>query len=46
VGVNLPGQALHARQLELIHPETGELVSVIAPIPAHFEKLLQVLRKR
>jgi 23S rRNA pseudouridine1911/1915/1917 synthase len=46
VGVNLPGQALHARQLELIHPETGELVSVIAPIPPHFEKLLQVLRKR
>ena len=46
VGVNLPGQALHARKLELIHPETGERVSVIAPIPAHFEKLLQVLRKR
>jgi 23S rRNA pseudouridine1911/1915/1917 synthase len=46
VGVNLPGQALHARQLELIHPETGELVSVLAPIPPHFQTLLQVLRKR
>jgi 23S rRNA pseudouridine1911/1915/1917 synthase len=46
VGVNLPGQALHARQLELIHPETGDLVSVVAPIPPHFLTLLQVLRKR
>ncbi len=46
VGVNLPGQALHARKLELIHPQTGDLVSVTAPIPPQFQTLLQVLRKR
>jgi 23S rRNA pseudouridine1911/1915/1917 synthase len=46
IGVNLPGQALHAQKLELIHPATGELVSVTAAIPAYFLKLLQVLRNR
>jgi 23S rRNA pseudouridine1911/1915/1917 synthase len=46
IGVNLPGQALHAWQLQLIHPQTGELVSVTAPIPAYFQTLLQVLRNR
>jgi 23S rRNA pseudouridine1911/1915/1917 synthase len=46
IGVNLPGQALHAWQLELIHPLTGELVSVTAPIPTYFLTLLQVLRNR
>jgi 23S rRNA pseudouridine1911/1915/1917 synthase len=46
IGVNLPGQALHARQLELIHPHTAELISVTAPIPSYFLTLLQVLRKR
>jgi 23S rRNA pseudouridine1911/1915/1917 synthase len=46
IGVKLPGQALHARHLELIHPQTGELVSVTAPIPDYFLTLLQVLRNR
>jgi 23S rRNA pseudouridine1911/1915/1917 synthase len=46
IGVKLPGQALHARQLELIHPHTGELISVIAPMPTYFLTLLQVLRQR
>lgn len=46
IGVNLPGQALHAWHLQLIHPLTGELVSVTAPIPAYFTTLLQVLRNR
>ncbi|MBD0268620.1 MAG: RluA family pseudouridine synthase, partial [Cyanobacteria bacterium Co-bin8] len=46
VGVNLPGQALHAERLELRHPATGETVVAIAPLPAHFLKLLDVLRKR
>jgi 23S rRNA pseudouridine1911/1915/1917 synthase len=46
IGVNLPGQALHAWQLDLIHPLTGELVSVTAPIPSYFLTLLQVLRNR
>ncbi len=46
VGVNLPGQALHARKLTLTHPVTGKLVIAIAPLPPHFETLLQRLRKR
>ena len=44
--VNLSGQALHARQLSLIHPVTRESIEAIAPIPAEFTKLLQVLRNR
>ncbi|WP_431191202.1 RluA family pseudouridine synthase [Leptolyngbya subtilissima] len=46
VGVNLPGQALHAERLELRHPATGETVVAIAPLPDHFLKLLTVLRSR
>ncbi|MBD0334403.1 MAG: RluA family pseudouridine synthase, partial [Cyanobacteria bacterium Co-bin13] len=46
VGVNLPGQALHAERLELRHPATGETVVAIAPLPDHFLTLLDVLRKR
>jgi 23S rRNA pseudouridine1911/1915/1917 synthase len=46
VGVKLPGQSLHARQLELIHPVTGELISVTAPLPERLRTLLQVLRNR
>ena len=44
--VNLSGQALHARQLSLIHPVTKESINAIAPLPAEFTKLLQVLRNR
>lgn len=46
VGVNLPGQALHARQLTLTHPVTGESVVAIAPLPSPFDTLLQRLRQR
>lgn len=46
VGVKLPGQALHAERLELVHPATGETVVAIAPPPDHFTKLLRVLRAR
>jgi len=46
VGVNLPGQALHAEKLSLQHPATGATVTAIAPLPEHFLKLLAVLRKR
>ena len=44
--VNLSGQALHARQLSLTHPVTRESINAIAPLPAEFTKLLQVLRNR
>jgi 23S rRNA pseudouridine1911/1915/1917 synthase len=46
IGVNLPGQALHAWKLTLEHPITGEILEAIAPIPATINKLLKVLRKR
>ncbi|MEM6751903.1 MAG: RluA family pseudouridine synthase [Cyanobacteria bacterium P01_C01_bin.38] len=46
VGVNLPGQALHAWKLQLIHPLTKQLVEVVAPLPQVFSTLLQVLRRR
>lgn len=44
--INLSGQALHARKLTLQHPVSGETLSAIAPLPAEFTKLLEVLRKR
>jgi 23S rRNA pseudouridine1911/1915/1917 synthase len=44
IKVKLPGQALHAWQLELIQPVTGETIKVTAPLPLHFEKLLMILR--
>lgn len=46
MGVNLTGQALHAHKLRLQHPVTGEWIEAIAPIPAEFTKLLDVLRRR
>ncbi len=46
VGVNLPGQALHAWRLKLQHPTTSEWLEVTAPIPPVLTKLLEVLRRR
>ncbi|MBV6626045.1 MAG: RluA family pseudouridine synthase [Rivularia sp. (in: Bacteria)] len=46
VGVNLPGQALHAWKLQLKHPVDNNLVEVIAPLPQVFSTLLEVLRRR
>lgn len=46
VGVNLPGQALHAWRLRLQHPVSGELIQVTAPFPRTFTTLLDVLRRR
>ncbi|MEY3256824.1 MAG: hypothetical protein RLZZ29_1959 [Cyanobacteriota bacterium] len=46
VGVNLPGQALHAWQLKLQHPTSGEWVEVTAPLPDSLTKLIEVLRRR
>ena len=44
--VNLSGQALHAKQLSLLHPISSELIKAIAPLPTEFIKLLEVLRNR
>ena len=46
IGVNLPGQALHAWKLTLQHPISGEWISVTAPLPKAFNTLLEVLRRR
>ena len=46
VGVNLPGQALHAWRLRLKHPISGEEIEAIAPLPNAFTTLLEVLRRR
>ena len=40
------GQVLHASELTLVHPTTGETMTFHAPLPAYFEKLLGILRKR
>ena len=46
IGVNLPGQALHAWKLQLQHPVSGKLLQVTAPLPRIFTTLLEVLRRR
>ncbi len=43
---NLNGQALHAWLLTLVHPRTGERMTVEAPIPEDMTELLQALRRR
>lgn len=40
-----PRQALHARYLELAHPDSGQRCKFEAPLPADFETLLDTLRK-
>jgi 23S rRNA pseudouridine1911/1915/1917 synthase len=44
--IELAGQALHAFQLGLDHPISGERLELEAPLPPIFEKLLAVLRSR
>jgi 23S rRNA pseudouridine1911/1915/1917 synthase len=44
--VELPGQALHAVQLGLNHPISGERLVFEAPLPPVFAKLLAALRRR
>ena len=43
--IKLPGQALHARELSLIHPTTEKPLTVIAPEPESFRKLVNYLRE-
>lgn len=38
------GQMLHAGQLSLNHPETGERMTFHAPLPPYFEEILKKLR--
>lgn len=46
LGMNLPGQALHAWKLRLQHPLTGEWIEAIAPPPESFIRLLELARRR
>jgi 23S rRNA pseudouridine1911/1915/1917 synthase len=41
---HFPRQALHAKQLSLIHPRTQEPISWEAPLPQDFQDLLTVLK--
>lgn len=41
----LERQALHAARLRIIHPRTKEVVAVEAPLPADFQRALDMLRK-
>ncbi len=42
---NLTGQCLHAQTLGIVHPRTEKYMEFTAPLPEHFEKTLDVLRK-
>ncbi len=39
------GQCLHAGELTFVHPGTGERVTVKAPLPANFQRILELLRQ-
>jgi 23S rRNA pseudouridine1911/1915/1917 synthase len=43
-GIAFPRQALHAAQLSLRHPRTGQLASWSAPLPRDMKRLLDTLR--
>ena len=40
----LEGQLLHACELTLTHPRTGETMRFTAPLPDYFEHILEILR--
>ena len=44
--LGIVGQALHAGELKLTHPKTGELMTFTAPLPEEFVNALEKLRKR
>lgn len=39
------GQLLHAESLTFIHPVTNEALTVTAPLPNHFQKIIEELQK-
>ena len=41
----LHGQCLHAAELHLIHPRTGEPMHFTCPLPMDFDRLLDILRR-
>jgi 23S rRNA pseudouridine1911/1915/1917 synthase len=45
-GIAFPRQALHAAELSLVHPTSGETMTWRSPLPRDMKKLLDELRKR
>ena len=45
VGDRLHGQMLHAKELRLIHPRTGETMHFVCDLPADFDAILTRLKK-
>jgi len=45
-GLAFPRQALHAAELTLVHPRTGQAMTWGAPLPKDMKRLLQDLRDR
>lgn len=43
-GFGFKGQALHAAQLTLTHPKSGEIMRFYAPLPAEFKSALKKIR--
>lgn len=43
-GSGLQGQCLHAKELTLTHPRTGEVMMFSSPLPDYFERILEKLR--
>ena len=43
-GIAFPRQALHAAELTLTHPATGEVVTWRSPLPRDFKRLVDALR--
>ncbi len=43
--VILDRQALHARRLKFVHPQTGETLEPVAPLPPDLEAMLAALRE-
>ena len=46
LNVNIPGQALHAWRLTLVHPVSEQTLQVEAPLPDPFQTLLGKLKKK
>ena len=40
----IPGQMLHAAELRLVHPKTGENLSSSAELPDNFKRVIEILR--
>ena len=44
-GISFPRQALHATELSLKHPKTGEVMTWHAPVPRDMKRLIDELRR-